>query len=114
MELGTFENGGALLTTFVQKLFGQNSLLLLGFAIICACLTISVGLVSACGDFFKKILPNVSYTTIIFIICLFSFVVSNLGLSMLIKNSLPILIIMYSVAIALIVLDFFDCLIGEQ
>ncbi|ANN35526.1 branched-chain amino acid transport system II carrier protein [[Bacillus thuringiensis] serovar konkukian] len=114
MELGMFDNGGILLTTVVQKLFGQNGLLLLGFAILCACLTTSIGLVSACGKFLKTLLPNVSYKKIIFIICLFSFVISNLGLSMLIKVSLPVLIIMYPVAIVLIILAFLDHLIGGR
>ncbi|MFJ8119870.1 branched-chain amino acid transport system II carrier protein [Bacillus mycoides] len=115
IELGIFDNGGTLLTTVVQKLFGQSGLLLLGFSILCACLTTSIGLVSACGKFFKTLLPSVSYNKIILIICLFSFVVSNLGLSMLIKLSLPVLIIMYPVAIVLIVLAFLDRLIrGKQ
>lgn len=80
-----------------------------------ACLTTSIGLVSACGRFFTIFFPKISYNKIVLVICLFSLGVSNLGLSMLIKLSLPVLIIMYPVAIVLIVLAFLDRLIrGKQ
>ncbi|MEB9974690.1 branched-chain amino acid transport system II carrier protein [Bacillus cereus] len=114
-SFGTFENGSALLTNVVQHLFGQYGLLLLGITMLFACLTTSIGLVSACGKFFSKIFPKISYNKIILTICLFSFGVSNLGLSMLIKISLPVLIIIYPVAIVLIILAFFDRFInGKQ
>lgn len=103
---GTFENGSVLLTNLVQHLFGQYGLSLLGITMLFACLTTSVGLVSACGRFFTTLFPKISYNKIILIICLFSFGVSNLGLSMLIKLSLPILIVIYPVAIVLIILAF--------
>ncbi|PGH79242.1 branched-chain amino acid transport system II carrier protein [Bacillus thuringiensis] len=112
---GTFENGSELLTHVVQHLFGQYGLSLLGITMLFACLTTSVGLVSACGQFFTSILPGVSYNKVILTICLFSFGISNLGLSMLIKISLPILIIIYPVAIVLITLAFLDRFIkGKQ
>ncbi|MEF8683147.1 UNVERIFIED_CONTAM: branched-chain amino acid transport system II carrier protein [Bacillus cereus] len=110
----TFENGSVLLTNVVQHLFGQYGLSLLGITMLFACLTTSVGLVSACGRFFTTLFPNISYNKIILIICLFSFGVSNLGLSMLIKLSLPILIVIYPVAIVLIILAFFDRFIKDK
>ncbi|MGG5737386.1 branched-chain amino acid transport system II carrier protein [Bacillus cereus group sp. IBL03679] len=114
-SFGTFENGSELLTNVVQYLFGQYGLLLLGITMLFACLTTSIGLVSACGRFFTTIFPKIPYNKIILIICLFSFGVSNLGLSMLIKISLPVLIIIYPVAIVLIILAFFDRFIqGKQ
>ncbi|QWH32127.1 branched-chain amino acid transport system II carrier protein (plasmid) [Bacillus mycoides] len=111
---GTFENGSVLLTNVVQHLFGQYGLSLLGITMLFACLTTSVGLVSACGRFFTTLFPKISYNKIILIICLFSFGVSNLGLSMLIKLSLPILIVIYPVAIVLIILAFFDRFIKDK
>ncbi|MCD4645013.1 branched-chain amino acid transporter, partial [Bacillus mycoides] len=111
---GTFENGSVLLTNLVQHLFGQYGLSLLGITMLFACLTTSVGLVSACGRFFTTLFPKISYNKIILIICLFSFGVSNLGLSMLIKLSLPILIVIYPVAIVLIILAFFDRFIKDK
>ncbi|AFU17615.1 Branched-chain amino acid transport system II carrier protein (plasmid) [Bacillus thuringiensis MC28] len=111
---GTFENGSVLLTNVVQHLFGEYGLSLLGITMLFACLTTSVGLVSACGRFFITLFPKISYSKIILIICLFSFGVSNLGLSMLIKLSLPILIVIYPVAIVLIILAFFDRFIKDK
>ncbi|MES5943649.1 MULTISPECIES: branched-chain amino acid transport system II carrier protein [unclassified Bacillus cereus group] len=114
IELGKFDNGAALLAAAVQHLFGDTGLFLLGIAILFACLTTSIGLVSACGKFFAVLLPNFSYSKIVFIICLFSFSVSNLGLSTLIKISVPVLVIMYPVAVVLIILAFLDSLIGGK
>ena len=47
-----------------------------------------------------------SYKTIVIILSLFSMVVANIGLTQLIQLSLPILIIIYPLAIVLILLSF--------
>ena len=41
-------------------------------------------------------------------VCIFSFVISNLGLSLLIKITLPVLIILYPITIILIFVSFID------
>jgi len=70
-----------------------------------ACLTTSVGLVAACGEFLAQRFTRVSYPVIIAILCLFSFTMANLGLSQLIAVSIPLLIALYPIAIVLIVLS---------
>lgn len=104
--LGKMDNGGAILSASAQYLFGSAGAAILALAITVACLTTSVGLVSACAQYFSKLLPKVSYKTIVAILSLFSMVVANIGLTQLIQISLPILIIIYPLAIVLILLSF--------
>lgn len=100
------ENGGQLLTLVVNHLFGSFGTVLLGLAITLACLTTSVGLISASGQYFAGLLPTVSYRKLIAILTLFSTVVANLGLSQIIAFSVPVLIGIYPLAIVLILLSF--------
>ncbi len=100
--LGELANGGAILTGSADLLFGQFGIILLAVAITFACLTTSIGLVTACGEYFKSLLPNVSYKLIIAILCIFSAAVANVGLTQLINLTLPVLIGIYPLAIALV------------
>ncbi|MEH7017782.1 MULTISPECIES: branched-chain amino acid transport system II carrier protein BrnQ4 [Bacillus] len=113
-SLGVSDNGGLILTNVVNQLFGTTGKVLLAFVITFACLTTSVGLASACAEFFTSLFPKVAHKTIVTIICVFSLFVSNLGLTQLIAVTLPVLIIIYPVAIVLIVLSYFHKFIGKR
>lgn len=104
--LGQSDNGGQILTNVVAQLFGQSGNVLLGLAVALACITTSVGLVTACGEFAKKMFPKVPYKTVILTICIFSAGIANLGLSQLISISVPVLTAIYPIAIVLIMLSF--------
>jgi LIVCS family branched-chain amino acid:cation transporter len=113
--LGKSENGGQILTNVVSQLFGQPGNLLLGLAVALACLTTSVGLVTACGEFTSKLFPKLPYNRVILVLSIFSAGVANLGLSQLIKFSVPVLVAIYPIAIVLIILSFFhDTFSGRQ
>ncbi|WNB92872.1 branched-chain amino acid transport system II carrier protein [Bacillus sp. NEB1478] len=105
--LGKTENGGQILTNIVYQLFGQPGNILLGLAVALACLTTSVGLVTASGEFASKMFPKLPYNRVILILSIFSAGVANLGLSQLIKVSVPVLTTIYPIAIVLILLSFF-------
>lgn len=102
-----FPNGGALLHTLTTSLFGPVGGIILGAAVLVACLTTSIGLTSAFADYFHEILPRFSYRQISAVVCLFSFVISNIGLSQLIRFSLPVFMMIYPVSVVLILLSFF-------
>ncbi|MGA9289244.1 MAG: branched-chain amino acid transport system II carrier protein [Anaerobacillus sp.] len=104
--VGTANNGGEILSGVADYLFGSFGTLLLGAAITFACLTTSVGLVTACGEYFSQVYPKLSYRTVILIITIFSTFVANLGLTQLITFTLPVLIAIYPIAIVLIFLTF--------
>ncbi|WP_078379393.1 branched-chain amino acid transport system II carrier protein [Sutcliffiella halmapala] len=100
-------NGGQILSVSSNYLFGSIGAVILGVAITFACLTTSVGLISATSSFFNKVIPSVSYKTFLIVLSIFSLVVANAGLDQLIAFSLPVLIMIYPLAIVLIVLSFY-------
>ncbi|MDQ0161052.1 branched-chain amino acid transport system II carrier protein [Aeribacillus alveayuensis] len=103
--IGPKENGGAILSASAHYLFGNFGKFILGLAITFACLTTSIGLVSSCAAFFKKVLP-ITYKNAVFILSIFSGIIANVGLTQLIKFSIPILVAIYPLAIVLIGLSF--------
>lgn len=106
-SLGQSENGGQILTTVVQHLFGPLGSMLLGLAVTLACLTTSIGLVTACGRFFSDQIPSISYRTMTAILCAFSAAVANVGLTQLIAFSVPVLMAIYPIGIVLMFVSFF-------
>lgn len=114
VTLTEFKNGGVLLHAVASDLLGVAGGIVLGLAVFFACLTTSIGLTTSFADYFHKLLPKVSYKKLITIVCLFSFVISNVGLDVLIAVSLPVLMIVYPVTIVLVVLSFFKKYIGNK
>ncbi|MCM3146722.1 MULTISPECIES: branched-chain amino acid transport system II carrier protein [Bacillus] len=100
--------GGKLLSLSANFLFGSAGNIVLGVAILFACLTTSVGLVSSCGEYFSKLFPALSYRTVVLIVSLFSALVANLGLAQIISLSVPVLVAIYPLAIVIILLSFLD------
>ena len=98
-------NGAAILHAYVQQTFGGMGSFFLAALIFVACMVTAVGLTCACAEFFAQYLP-LSYKALVFILGLFSMVVSNLGLSHLIQISIPVLTAIYPPCIVLIVLSF--------
>ncbi|HDR6310148.1 branched-chain amino acid transport system II carrier protein [Bacillus sp. CH126_4D] len=103
-KLGHLDNGGAVLAKVSNYYFGSYGGVMLGVMVIAACLTTSVGLISACSSYFHKLFPNVSYKKIAIVLSVFSAVVANVGLTQLIAISVPVLIAIYPLAIVLIFL----------
>ena len=107
---GLFElsaNGGIALTEISGYYFGKAGMLILAVTITFACLKTSIGLVTSCAEAFVKMTHGkISYSVWAIIFTLFSFAVSNVGLSTLIEYSIPMLMLIYPPAIALIILAF--------
>lgn len=98
-------NGAVILHAYVQNTFGGLGSFFLAALIFIACMVTAVGLTCACAEFFEQYLPF-SYKTLVFILGLFSMVVSNLGLSHLIQISIPVLTAIYPPCIVLVVMSF--------
>ncbi|MFC4712706.1 branched-chain amino acid transport system II carrier protein [Planococcus dechangensis] len=106
--VGMQENGGAVIALASRVLYGEIGGLILALAITFACLTTSIGLVSATSQFFNKIFPQLTYIVYVFIFAGFSAIIANVGLTQLIAISLPVLLAIYPLAIVLVILSFFD------
>lgn len=113
-SLGTFDNGGKMLTAIAGTTVGQFGVVLLGFTVLLACLTTSIGLVTSFSEYFSTQYPTRTYKKIAAVVCVFSFCIANVGLTTLIQFSLPVLIIIYPVTIVLILQSFFKNWIGTH
>ena len=99
------ENGGIALAQISGRYLGSAGSIILALTITLACLKTSIGLVTSCADAFSRMFPRLfSYKVWAVIFSVFSFGVSNFGLSRLIEYSLPVLMFLYPLAITLILL----------
>ncbi|GED71765.1 branched-chain amino acid transport system carrier protein [Brevibacillus reuszeri] len=98
------ENGAQILTILMSKLFGESGALLLGVVFTVACLCVSIGLVTSCSQYFHQLFGKPSYAGWVTILSILSMGVANLGLTEILSVSVPILGLIYPMAIVLILL----------
>ena len=92
----------------VQRLLGKTGLVIFAVVVALACMTTAVALVSSAASFFEKLTKGrLSYATLVIIICVFSAVISNLGLDRIVAVASPILDIVYPPTLVLIALSWF-------
>ena len=117
-SLGQFElseNGGIALSQIADYYLGRMGTWILAIAITFACLKTSIGLVTSCSETFVKMTHGkISYSVWAIIFTVFSFAISNVGLSTIIEYSIPMLMLIYPPAIVLIILAFAGKLFGHD
>lgn len=104
-RFGAADNGAQTLTNVVYYLFNNNGVIILGLIFSLACLTTSVGLITSCSEYFATLVPKVSYKSWVTILCLSSMLLANVGLTKILKISVPVLTAIYPMAIVLILLS---------
>ena len=114
MEDTAYGNGGQVLASVVYRLLGVGGNAVLGLAVMLACLTTSIGLATSFSDYFHEIFPRISYKTILTGVCVFSFAISNVGLTTMITFTLPALVMVYPPAITLVLLSFAKKIVGKK
>lgn len=113
-RFGLFETGGPVLSSASSYYFGTFGSIILAIIIILACLTTSIGLITACAEYFHTLLSKVSYKAFVVFFTLFSFVIANFGLSNIITLSIPVLMFLYPLAIVLMILTFLSPLFNHS
>lgn len=103
---GILANGGEVLNLVTSHYFGTSGGFVLGIIVLLACLTTSIGLTTACSSYFQKIIPGISYKSFCIALTVVSALLANMGLEQLIQFSVPVLAILYPLAIVLILLTF--------
>ncbi len=106
--LGIQENGAPVLVKMAMYYFGGAGSAILGVIVIFACLTTSVGLGAACAAYFNLLFPKISAKVFVTIYAVLCFFIALFGLTTIIKNSIPVLLLLYPLAISLIILAFLD------
>ncbi|MDO5356028.1 MAG: branched-chain amino acid transport system II carrier protein [Conchiformibius sp.] len=110
--IGMQESGAAVLSKSATHYFGGVGTVLLAVIVFLACLSTSVGLITACGEYFNRLAPRFSYHQWVVVFTLVSLVFANFGLSTIIKFSIPVLMLLYPLTVAIIVLTFLDKFFG--
>lgn len=107
-------NGAEVLTNLVPALFGTRGSVLLAAIFVIACFNVCVGLISSCAEYFNVICPKLSYRTWAVLFAAVSMLIANAGLDLILRISVPVLSIIYPVAIALIALALLHGLVGRR
>ena len=105
-KFGLFDTGGPVLSSASSYYFGTFGAIMLAAIIILACLTTSIGLITACGEYFNTLFPKISYKVFVLFFSLLSFTIANFGLANIINYSIPVLMFLYPLAITLMLLTF--------
>jgi branched-chain amino acid:cation transporter, LIVCS family len=107
-SVGQMENGAQILSNVMTHLFGQSGTLILGLVFTIACFCVSIGLITSCSQFFSNAIPKIKYKQWVIILAILSAAIANLGLTQILKISVPILGMIYPIAIVMIFLGLFD------
>ena len=102
----SFSNGGELLAAVVDMQMGKAGNIVLGLAVLMACLTTAIGLATSFADYISELRPAWSYKKVLAAVCLFSFAVSNIGLTTMISITLPALVMIYPPVVVLVLMTF--------
>ena len=98
----------ALIVEITASLLGNPGKIILAIIVMLACLTTAIGLTSATAQFFEKTTNGkLKYELIVTVVCIFSAIVSNFGVSTIIKFSGPILDIIYPAMVVLVIMTLF-------
>lgn len=111
---GLFETGGPVLSSAASYYFGTAGTIMLTIIITLACLTTSIGLIIACGEYFHTLFPKVSYKKFVLFFSTLTFTIANFGLENIINYSIPVLMFLYPLAIVLMLLTFLSPLINHS
>ena len=103
---GYHSNGAQTLMQFVEYLFKNTGVIILGATFFIACLNTCIGLICCCSEYFYEIIPQISYKKWAFLFAGLSMIISNIGLDMILQVSVPVLNFLYPLSIVLIVLAF--------
>lgn len=94
------------MVSLTTTLLGKAGYAILGICVAGACLTTAIGLVATVADYFSKI-SSLSYEKLAVLTTIISFIFACFGVDMIVKISVPILVFLYPLAMALILLNVF-------
>ena len=99
------QNVGTFLLQYISnEAFGSFGVVLLGVIVFLACLTTATGLIAAVSEYFNSLIPSVSYKTFAIGFTVVSLILANQGLDQVIETSVPILSVVYPIAISTVLL----------
>lgn len=112
--IGVQDSGAAVLSLSADHYFGTFGKVLLGVIVFLACLSTAVGLITACAEYFNRLIPKLSYQAWVIIFTVVSFGFANFGLNKIISLSIPVLMLLYPLTVAIIALAFLHPFFGGK
>ncbi|MCW8330739.1 branched-chain amino acid transport system II carrier protein [Photobacterium sp. SDRW27] len=104
-DLGAdFTNGGEILTAFTNYHLGTFGIVLLGSVMVLACLTTAIGVTTAGSEFYSSTFSAITYRRSVWGTMLLSGLVANVGLEQLLAVTLPAVVALHPIAIALLII----------
>lgn len=107
-------NGGVVLAAVTRHYFGAPGQLLMAAIVFFACLKTAIGLTAACAEMFTQMIPAVPYNRWVLIFAGASLAIANVGLSSIVTVSIPVLMFLYPISIALILLALCTRWVGDR
>lgn len=111
MSRGVYEttsNGGEALAQIANHYFGKFGINFLLAVVTLACIKTAISLVISCSEMFYKMFPKfLSEKTWAVVFTVFSFIISNFGLTAIITYAIPVLMFLYPLTISIILLALF-------
>ncbi len=107
MSIGMKETGAPVLAESAKVLFGTSGEILLAVIVVLACLTTAIGLVTCCAAYFLHLTGKFNYVIWVTIFCVISYLIGLFGLKTIIVSTIPILMFIYPLCMALMALAFF-------
>ena len=106
MELVAGAEKTDLLVKISINLLGKIGYLILAICVAGACLTTSIGLIVTVAEYFSSFM-KISYEKLVVITTIIGFLFAIFGVNKIVIISVPILVFLYPISIALIILNFF-------
>lgn len=114
-QLPVSANGGIALVQITHAYFGSVGGVLLAAIVTFACLKTAIGLITACSNTFVELFPGtLGYKAYCVAFAGVSFLIGNVGLTQIIVLAVPILMLLYPMAITLILSSFACALFGRD
>lgn len=109
------ENGGIALAEISNHYLGTAGSIILAITITMACLKTAIGLVTSCAEMFVRMFHRpFNYRGWVLMFSLFSFIISNVGLTAIINYSVPVLMLLYPLTITIILLALCERAFGKS
>ena len=99
------ENGTAILTALCEVFFGNMGPVVIAAIFFLACFNVCVGLLASCAEYFSDTFSFLSFNKWLLVFTVWSFLISILGIDMIISFSAPILSLIDPVALVIILLN---------
>lgn len=98
-----------LIIAITNNILGGYGQVALSVVVSAACLTTSIGLTAVVGQYFEKLTNGkLKYSIIVIATTIFSTIMSVVGVEQIVALSVPLLTLVYPVAILLIIMNIFD------